>query len=669
MIFPKPFFQLGRWLIYTHETPDEIEDKRLAALDRKYRAAILKEQRKEIKYLAKQIPVWLAKMGHAYWYKKSEKDTMTGQFNPVKINKVEIADDAYYFRIDSKRLPRGVMIAHLKHPDVVETLSHACDSTVRVHENSSGFWYAVETQYGRGNIPNFVGYAEMLKQMPHDAPPLTFPLGMGENQRPFFSDLDKVYTLLIGGSKGTGKSNEANVILCTLISRNSPRKLRLFLTDLKGGIEFYDYGGIPHLGGDVWWVKDDQEETEDEQPKRPKAKKMTVKVVPPDYIPKKGERLEPGMGQNILTDPVEVLPVLAYCEAEMDRRARLIAPTGAKNILTYNKKHPDKPLSVWLVVIDELATMMEDPRYKTQAKLSLNELARKGRAVGIYLILATQTPTSEIVPSQVGNNMDARLAFRCGNGPASGVLLGDGQYDAVNLPPVQGRFVWKWGTEKTQIQAPFIAESALASVIRDVRAGKIVDAREAELAQKADFIFRFALDHLHGECQTNRLYAMIKEHGIKRADLLHVLDEYQVRNGKPEILINDQLYYLAPPIVPKRIGRWLVPVADFQARRHPHKDYDFDLALRVARDTNSQPPVLAEIPTEMPKYENGDLGNLALGPLAALENSPIATHPNGHNGNGHIGATAPTGPALAAIEHGPKEVGENNVIPYQADEL
>lgn len=627
MIFPKPFFQFGRLLIYTHETPDEQEDKRLAALDRKYRAAILKEQRREIKYLAKQIPVWLAKMGHAYWYKKSEKDTMTGQFNPVKINKVEIADDAYYFRVDSKRLPRGVMIAHLKHPDVVETLSHACDSMVRVHENSSGFWYAVETQYGRGNIPNFVGYAEMLKLLPHDASPLTFPLGMGENQRPFFSDLDKVFTLLIGGSKGTGKSNEANVILCTLISRNSPRKLRLFLTDLKGGIEFYDYGGIPHLGGDVWWVKDDQEEEED-QPKRPKAKKMTVKVVAPDYIPKKGERIEPGMGQQILTDPVDVLPVLAYCEAEMDRRARLIAPTGAKNILTYNKKHPDKPLSHWLVVIDELATMMEDPRYKTQAKLSLNELARKGRAVGIYLILATQTPTSEIVPSQVGNNMDARLAFRCGNGPASGVLLGDGQYDAVHLPPVQGRFVWKWGTEKTQIQAPFIAESALAAVIRDVRAGKIVDAREAALVQKADFIFKFALEHLHGECQTKRLYAMLKDQGIRKSELEGILDMFQIKpDGKPEILLADQLYILARPIIAKRIARWLVPVADYEARRHPHPDYDYDLAPRSPLPEISETQIEAKAENLPAKYENSALGHLEIG-----------EYTNGHGHNGHNGA-------------------------------
>jgi hypothetical protein len=473
----------------------------------------------------------------------------------------------------------------------------------------------------------------MLKLMPPDAPPLSFPLGMGENQRSHFSDLDKVYTLLIGGSKGTGKSNEANVILCTLISRNSPKKLRLFLTDLKGGIEFYDYGGIPHLGGDIYTLTD----TDDIEPAKSKNKKLIVKVATADYKPRPNERLGPPLGQQVLTDPIEVLPVLAYCESEMDRRARLIAPTGAKNIGTYNKKHPNKALSYWLIVIDELATMMEDPRYKVAAKLSLNELARKGRAVGIYIILATQTPTSDIVPAQIGNNMDARLAFRCGNGPASGVLLGDGQYDAVHLPPVQGRFVWKWGTEKVQVQAPFISESALASIIGDVRAGKFVDAREAELAQKANFIFTFALDHLHGECQTNRLYAMVKDQGIKRSDILHILDQYQVKDGKPEILINNELYLLAPAIVPKRIPRWLIPVADFQARRHPHKDYDYESALRFTHFAKPPTPVLAD-PQNPPASEgNSAIEDLAVEPLAELADlvgEPVSHSPNGHGSNG-----------------------------------
>jgi hypothetical protein len=573
-------------------------------------------------------------MGHAYWFKKSEKEPMMGRFNPVKINQVQIGEDAYFLRVDTKRLPRGVMVSHLKDPDVVETLSHACDSTVRVFEGATGFWYAVETRYGRGNIPTMVGYAEMLKLIPPDAPPMTFPLGMGENQRPHFHDLDKVYTLLIGGSKGTGKSNEANVILCALLSRNSPKRLRLILTDLKGGIEFYDYGGIPHLGGDVYWL--DEQAQADLLEGKKRAKKMTVKVVPPDYKPKKDEKIMPPMGQEILTDPVDVLPVLAYCEAEMDRRFRLLAPTGAKNILSYNKKHPNKQLSHWLIVIDELATMMEDPRYKAQAKLSLNELARKGRACGIYVILATQTPTSDIIPAQVGNNMDARLAFRCGNGPASGVLLGDSQFDAVKLPPVPGRFIWKWGTDKIQIQAPFIAESALASIIADVRAGKFVDAKEAELAQKADHLFKTALALCGGECQSNRIYAMVRDQGIKKSEVGSILDAYTVKkDGKPEILLDGEIYVLAPPIQAKRIPRWLVTVSDYQAKRHPHPGYNYDLVYRSPFSENQLPQVLPDPQNSADPGGNELSELLAELPFDPLPDSPIAVYANGRGTNGH----------------------------------
>lgn len=659
MIFPKPFLQIGKKIIYFHQTQDEKDELRQAALERKYHREILKQQRKEVRYLARAIPTWLAKMGHAYWYKKSEREPMKGFFNPIKINQVQISEDAYFLRVNTKRLPRGVLIAHLKDPAVLETLSHACDSQVRVYELQTGFWYSVETRYGRGNIPTMVGYAEMIRLMPPKSNPLTFPLGMGENQRPYFGDLDTVYTLLIGGSKGTGKSNEANVIICTLLTRNSPKKLRLFLTDLKGGIEFYDYGGLPHLGGDIFWLKDQSILAVSNK------QKMMVRIVPSDYKPKPDDQLEPPMGQKVLTDPVEVLPVLAYCEAEMDRRARLIAPTGAKNILTYNDKFPDRQLSYWLVVIDELATMMEDPRYKKQATMSLNELARKGRAVGIYLILATQTPTSDIVPAQVGNNMDARLAFRCGNGHASGVLLGDSHFDAINIPPVQGRFIWKWGTEKVQIQAPYMAESALSQLIAEVRAGKYIDAREAELAQKADFLFKFALEYLHGECQSKRLYAMVKDQGFKQSEIYSIIDTYEVKaDGTPEILLNGQLYVLTPAIQAKRIPRWLVTVADFRARRHPHPNYNYDLVTRFSLLRIRPPQVLAETQNFTAPGENNEIAPAENGKIEPSDSLPV--EPVTHSANGHTAIAPltiePLAPAPVDDEEMPEWMREDELM-------
>jgi hypothetical protein len=614
-------------------SPDEKEEQEKARREALFKKRLLREQQREAKYLGKAIPAWLAKMGHAYWYKKSEKDAMKGHYNPVKIKQILIGEDAYWLQIDTRRLPRGVFIADLRDEKTLETLTAACNSQVLFEQNDLGYWYVVETEYGRGNIPNLVGYAEMLKKMTPETGPLVFPLGLGENQHPLWCDLNKNYTLQVGGAKGTGKSTLLNNMICTLITRNSPVNLRLFLTDLKGGIEFYDYGGLPHLGGDVYW----------------KGGGDTITTVPRDYRPKPDEKLQAPVGDMIYTDPGAVLPMLKYCEAEMDRRARLIAPTRAKKIQTYNNKYPDRALSYWLIIIDELATLMEDKRYKNDAEQSLSEIARKGRAAGIYLVLATQTPTSKIVPPQISGNMDARIAFRTGSGSASGILLGDGKYDAVRLPPIEGRFIWKWGTETTQVQGPFITEGAMARIVADVKAGKYVDARQAELAQKADHLFKTALDLRQGACQTNDIYKLVKPDGFTQREVKKILEQYQVdESGNPEIRIDDTLYYLAPAIVPKRIPRWLVPVVDFAAGRHPDPNYDFNLACRLSLVVKTDPPVYPQ--TELPAEpgENSEIeelapeavgvfppGAMALSPGDYMPPEPLAHGPNGHSANGH----------------------------------
>lgn len=607
------------------QTEDEKEDAELRKQEAKMKKLFRQEQRREVKYLAKQIPVWLANMGLAYWLPKSDRKGVVGnKFKPVRFDRIQIGEDGYYFRINTRRLPRGVLVPHLKDEKVLETLTKQCSSSVRVHDEPSGLWYSVETAYGRGSIPDFVGYAEMMKLLPNDAPPMVFPVGLGENKKPLFCDLDKTYTLLIGGAKGTGKSNEANGMLCTLITRNSPQKLRLFLTDLKGGIEFYDYGGIPHLGGDVYPLR---KKGEDEQPpdgkKRKKHYAELIDVAPAGHKLKPGQELTPPLGQDVVTEPGDVLPVLQYCQSEMERRTRLIAPSGAKNILTYNRKFPDKALSHWLIVIDELATLIEHPEHKKEALMRLSELARKGRAAGIYMVMATQNPESHIVPGQISANMDARLAFRTGSGNASGVLLGDGKYDAARLPPVPGRVIWKWGTETIQVQTPFLAESAMRGIVRDVKAGKIVDAHEAELKQKADFLFQQALALNGGECQSGKLYKFLKGDGYRKSEVGLILDRYEVKQLPdglgPEIVIDNTPYYLCPPIIPKRIPRHLVPVADVQAGRHPNPDYNYSmthLASRLPPTENSEGAVSTD-----PENPEGQAENEPIEQSADLPNS------------------------------------------------
>ncbi|GIK42353.1 MAG: hypothetical protein BroJett011_61860 [Chloroflexota bacterium] len=581
MLFFKPF--IPGLNIYTHLTPQEREERERARAEAKYQRELQKRLKQEATHLQKRIPVYLANMDICYRKKKTEKDFLESDVWPVRLDKIQIGEDAYFFHIDTKRLPRGVYLKHLRDEATLETLTAACGSKVEFHESPAGHWYSVETKHGRGAIPTQVGYGEMMKQMAEAADPLSFPLGMGANQKSYFGDMDEMINLLVGGTKGGGKSNLINVMLCTLISRNDPAKLRLFLTDLKGGLEFIDYAGLPHLGGDVNYVSEADAEAASESKAPPK-----IKAVDDNYRPKPGEELRPPLGQQIATEPYQVGPILRYVEAEMDRRAKLMAGK-AKKISAYNKRFKSEPLSYWIVVIDELASLMENRKYALKSTLSLSELARKGRAVGIYVVLATQTPSSAIVPQQIANNMDSRAAFRCGSGTASGILLGDGKYEAAKLPNIPGRFLWKWGGEMIELQAPLIADTTVKKVVADAKAGAQTDSRSAERAQKAEFLFTFALDNLKGECNTKTLHQFLKPQGFARAEVMAILENYEVRGThpglEPEIEINGLPYYLAPADIPRKISRWLVLADEYVAGKHPHPDYVS--AFRVPRSEES----------------------------------------------------------------------------------
>jgi len=582
------------------ERAERREQKRLERQRKKEMKAIRREQKKEVKYMWNRIPHWLANMEIAYWYRKKDKDLFAKDYNPIKFSLALVGEDAYYFLVKTTHLPRTVTIPKLKHPDTIDTLTQAAGSQVKVEERSTGFWYVVESQYGRGAIPKLVGYSEMLKRMEKEAPPLTFPLGMSANQQPHFGDIDKMLSTLVGGTTGGGKSNIVNVMLCTFLPRNHPENLRLFLTDLKGGIEFADYRGIPHLGGDIRYIKKVTIKGEGKQ----RRKKTTYKTIDRNYIPNGDEEIHDPMGNQILTEPGQVIPILKYIVAELDRRATLMAGK-AKKIATYNNKYPGTQLSRWLIVIDELATLMEHPSYNKEAALQLSEIARKGRAVGIYIIVATQTPSSAIVPQQVGNNMDSRIAFRTGSGVASGILLGGGEYDAARLKNIPGRFIFKQGGTKTEMQAPLLDDRAIPGILAPVRRGEFDDAYHAELHQKAIHMFEISLKRCNGECHSHRIYDLMKPYGFKQTEVRSILEKYEVRDGEPEITIGDNVYILAPAIIPRKVARWLVPVSDWNEKRHPHPDFDFDLACRLSlvENQHSQAEIPDDESTIQPDFE------------------------------------------------------------------
>ncbi|CAH9017066.1 hypothetical protein NURINAE_00292 [Candidatus Nitrosacidococcus sp. I8] len=246
---------------------------------------------------------------------------------------------------------------------------------------------------------------------------LTLALGKDITGNPVTVDLTKMPHLLVAGTTGSGKSVAINTMILSLIYRMTPDMVRLILIDPKM-LELSVYEGIPHL-------------------------------------------LAP-----VVIDMSEAGNALRWCVTEMERRYRLMAALGVRNLAGFNHKvksaiqanqplanplHPShlnsndgapllEPLPMIVVVIDELADMMMVVGKKVEE--SIARLAQKARAAGIHLILATQRPSVDVITGLIKANIPTRIAFQVSSRIDSRTILDQtgaeqllGQGDMLYLPP------------------------------------------------------------------------------------------------------------------------------------------------------------------------------------------------------------------------------------------
>lgn len=194
--------------------------------------------------------------------------------------------------------------------------------------------------------------------------PLTIGLGKKMDGSPLVFDLAKLPHLLIGGSTGMGKSVALNVMILSLMFRNSFEDVKFILIDPKH-LEFPLYNDIPYL-------------------------------------------LTP-----VITEAKKAIEGLAWAVEEMERRYKLLARTRVRNIENYIHKARQEPelerLPYIVIVIDELADLML--LASKQMEMLLARLAQMARAVGIHLIVATQRPSTDVITGTIKNNFPARIAF------------------------------------------------------------------------------------------------------------------------------------------------------------------------------------------------------------------------------------------------------------------
>ncbi len=268
--------------------------------------------------------------------------------------------------------------------------------------------------------------------------PLTLALGKDIAGASIVADIAKMPHLLVAGTTGSGKSVGVNAMILSILCKSTPAEVRLILVDPKM-LELSVYEGIPHL-------------------------------------------LAP-----VVTDMREAAHALNWCVAEMERRYRLMAAMGVRNLAGYNRQVKEaldrgEPICdpLWsdelepapdlghlpaiVVVIDEFADMMMIVGKKVEQLIA--RIAQKARAAGIHLVLATQRPSVDVITGLIKANIPARIGFQVSSKIDSRTILDQsgaeqllGHGDMLFLPP---------GTALPQrIHGAFVSDEEVHRVVQD----------------------------------------------------------------------------------------------------------------------------------------------------------------------------------------------------------
>ncbi len=250
--------------------------------------------------------------------------------------------------------------------------------------------------------------------------PLTLTLGVDIAGHPMVVDLAKMPHLLVAGTTGSGKSVGINAMILSILFKATPEQVRMIMVDPKM-LELSVYDGIPHL-------------------------------------------LTP-----VVTDMKEAASALRWCVEEMERRYKLMASLGVRNLAGFNTKVAEgiangEPLvnPLWkpvdsmdvsapqlealpyvVVVIDELADMMMVVGKKVEQLIA--RIAQKARAAGIHMILATQRPSVDVLTGLIKSNIPTRISFQVSSKIDSRTILDQqgaeqllGHGDMLYLAPGSG---------------------------------------------------------------------------------------------------------------------------------------------------------------------------------------------------------------------------------------
>lgn len=293
-------------------------------------------------------------------------------------------------------------------------------------------------------VPNVskdpVGIREIIESREFKNLDSNLPLALGKDVsgNTIISSIDKMPHLLIAGATGSGKSVCINGIITSILYKASPEDVRLMLIDPKV-VELSVYNGIPHL-----------------------------------LIP-------------VVTDAKKAAFALNWAVEEMEKRYKAFAKNGVRDVASYNSKVEKMGLNEEkfpkiVIIVDELADLMMVAANEVEDYIC--RLAQMARAAGMYLILATQRPSVDVITGTIKANIPSRIAFSVSSSVDSRTILDMGGAEKL-LGKGDMLFYPPFYAKPKRIQGAFISDEEVEKVVNSV---KVTDNEiyEEEVVQAID---------------------------------------------------------------------------------------------------------------------------------------------------------------------------------------
>ena len=246
---------------------------------------------------------------------------------------------------------------------------------------------------------------------------LTVGLGVDIAGQGIFADLAKMPHLLVAGATGSGKSVCINTLITSILFKAKPEEVKFILIDPKM-VELSNYNGIPHL------------------------------MVP------------------VVTDAKKAASVLNWSVQEMEKRYTKFAETGVRDMERFNAAKPEEKMPAIVIIIDELADLMMVAPHDVEDAIC--RLAQKARAAGIYLVLATQRPSVDVITGIIKANIPSRISFAVSSQIDSRTIL-----DMSGAEKLLGKgdmLFYPVGSAKPQrVQGAFVSDEEVERLLDFIR--------------------------------------------------------------------------------------------------------------------------------------------------------------------------------------------------------